>query len=65
MRDELALGLDLVLEGESALNRLPLFVDRLLEDALLRQSLSRRSLGMFDGRGKGRVVDAMEQFERG
>lgn len=65
MRDGLALGLDLGLEGESALNRLPLFVDRLLEDALLRQSLSRRSLGMFDGRGKGRVVDAMEQFVRG
>ena len=65
LKNELALGLDLVLDGGSGLSRLPVFLESLLDDEPLRQSLSERSLGAFDGRGKNRVVDAMEQFDRG
>ncbi len=57
----LALGIDLIGEGDGALERTGPSVSALLRDAPLREQLSRSSLATFDGRGVTRVVVALEE----
>ena len=57
----LALGIDLVSEGDGALERIGPSVSALLRDAPLREQLSRSSLAAFDGCGVTRVVVALEE----
>lgn len=58
---DLALGIDLISEGNGALKRIGPSVSALLGDASLRERLSRSSLATFDGRGATRVVVALEE----
>lgn len=56
----LALGIDMVGEGDGDLEQTGSSVSALLGDPALRERLSRSSLATFDGRGAGRVVVILE-----
>ncbi len=58
---EVALGINVYREGPGALGRLGGMVTTLAGDRALRERLSRRCSAVFDGRGKERVVDEMEE----
>jgi spore coat polysaccharide biosynthesis predicted glycosyltransferase SpsG len=62
VRRGLVLGLDAALEPDSAYEQVGQLVSRLLDDRELRERLSRRCLEAFDGLGKVRVVDALENI---
>ena len=59
---KLTLGLDIVHDGIGVLEQLPRLVGGLIEDESARHNLAAASLATFDGLGKRRVVDAMEEF---
>jgi spore coat polysaccharide biosynthesis predicted glycosyltransferase SpsG len=61
-RRGLVLGLDATLATDSAFEQVGQLVARLLDDRELREGLSSRCLEAFDGLGKARVVDALENI---
>lgn len=60
----LALGIDAHAEGRQALDAVGSLVGRLLSDSDLRGQISARCRNLFDGMGKFRVVEALEDSPR-
>ena len=56
----LVLGIDLTVDGQPGIEHLGGMIELLCTDESTRRSLSRRATALFDGLGKGRVVEAME-----
>jgi len=61
---DLALGVDLISEGDEALGTIGTAVSVMFADTVLRERLSRSSLATFDGHGATRVVIALEETFR-
>lgn len=65
MDDHLVLGVDLIGKSDGdAVNLLKIQIERLLDSEDLRRKISMNSVEIFDGVGKKRVVQKMEQMQR-